>query len=92
LWQEEYLLLRFLKYLNNYLNNISYIKNQQNALNYTDVCYILINFTYMLGPVIRPPTGWYFSYKNTVWSNVSNYSKILQFVCSYFLLFYRAFW
>jgi hypothetical protein len=42
LWQEKYLILRFPKYINNYINNITYIKNQQNALNYTDVFYIVI--------------------------------------------------
>jgi len=32
----------------------------------------------MFRPIIRQSTGRYFCYRNTVWSNVSNYSAIFK--------------
>ena len=37
-------------------------------------------FIYVFRPVIRLSSGWHFCYKNTVWSNMPNYSTLLKFV------------
>jgi len=37
-------------------------------------------FMHMFQPVILPSLEWHFCYKNTVWSNVTNFYTILIFI------------
>jgi hypothetical protein len=38
----------------------------------------VLNYTF--GPVVRPSTGWCFCNRNTVWSHVSDYPTMFEFV------------
>ena len=64
------------------------IKNQQNALNSTNIFYCDI-FTYMFRSVIQPSSGWHLWYKNTGWSDVPNYSTLFRYMWLFGRIFCR---